>query len=81
MHVNIASVTSKGQFTIPQQVRDTLRLTAGSKMVVMCDGKHLLMKPIQPGEATAFKEMVKELAKLEQQAKQRTPKKNKKGGT
>jgi bifunctional DNA-binding transcriptional regulator/antitoxin component of YhaV-PrlF toxin-antitoxin module len=60
MHVDIASVTSKGQFTIPQRFRDILKLTAGSKMIVMCDGKHLLMRPIKPDDVTAFRTLVSE---------------------
>jgi len=68
MHVDIASLTSKGQFTIPQRFRDTLNLTAGSKMVVMCDGKHLLMSPIKCGSLEGFRTLIEEAEKLDAKA-------------
>ena len=80
MHVDIASVTSKGQFTIPQRFRDALKLTAGSKMVVMCDGKHLLMTPIEPHETEAFRTLVAEVSKFKTRAKNLGAK-QKKGGS
>ena len=80
MHVDIASVTSKGQFTIPQRFCEALELTAGSKMVVMCDGKHLLMRPIEPDDVTAFRALVDEAKKFHARGK-RLSAKNKKGGS
>jgi len=68
MHMDIASVTSKGQFTIPQQLRDILKLTAGSKMVAICDGQHLLLKPIEAAKNQAFRSLVTEARKLEKKA-------------
>jgi len=68
MHMDIASVTSKGQFTIPQQLRDILKLTAGSKMVAICDGQHLLLKPIEAAKNQAFRSLVAEAKKLEKKA-------------
>ena len=65
MHIDIAALTSKGQFTIPHKFRDSLRLSAGSKMVIVCDGKHLLLKPIKPPEAQAFRPIIQQLRKLE----------------
>jgi len=79
MQVDIASVTSKGQFTIPQRFRDTLKLVAGSKMVVMCDGKHLLMTPIEPHDTEAFRALVAEADKFTARGK-RLAAKQKKGG-
>jgi AbrB family looped-hinge helix DNA binding protein len=66
--MDIASVTSKGQFTIPQQLRDILKLTAGSKMVAICDGQHLLLKPIEAAKNQAFRSLVTEARKLEKKA-------------
>ena len=79
MHVDIASLTSKGQFTIPQRFRDTLNLTAGSKMVVMCDGKHLLLKPIKRGSLAGFRQLIEHAEKL--QAKAQCVSGAKKGGS
>lgn len=70
MHVDIAALTSKGQFTIPSKYRDLLRLSAGSKMVIVCDGKHLLLKPITMPEAKAFLRVIQQLRELEAKAKE-----------
>jgi len=80
MHVDIASLTSKGQFTIPHHFRDTLNLRAGSKMVVMCDGKHLLLKPIKRGSLAGFRQLIEEADKLDAKA-QRVSSKTRKGGS
>lgn len=69
MHVDIAALTSKGQFTIPRKFRDLLRLSAGSKMIIVSDGEHLLLKPINQPEIRAFRPIIQQLCKLESRAK------------
>jgi AbrB family looped-hinge helix DNA binding protein len=68
MHIDIASITSKGQFTIPLRLREILKLTAGSKMVLLCDGEHLLLKPIAAAKTEAFRSLVAEARKLDEKA-------------
>ena len=66
MHTDIACLSTKGQFVIPRRFREILKVTAGSKMVMMCDGTHLLLKPISRPDAKAFKAVIdgaNELAK------------------
>ena len=66
MHTDIACLSTKGQFVIPRRFREILNVSAGSKMVMMCDGKHLLLKPIPHPDTKAFKAVidgVNELAK------------------
>jgi len=58
MELDIACISSKGQFVIPRKFRDQLGLKAGSKMVLMCDGAHLLLKPIRRPHERAFRELV-----------------------
>ena len=55
MHVDIAALSSRGQFVIPQQFREILKLTTGSKLAIVCDGKHLLLKPISRPDTKEFK--------------------------
>ncbi|MDO9542136.1 MAG: AbrB/MazE/SpoVT family DNA-binding domain-containing protein [Kiritimatiellia bacterium] len=69
MHIDIAALTSKGQFTLPRKFRDLLRLAAGSKMVIACDGEHLLLKPIKQQEAQAFRPLIRHLRELEARTK------------
>ena len=68
MHIDIASVTSKGQFTIPKRLMAVLKLTAGSKMALLCDGQHLLLKPIEAAKADAFRSLIAEARKLDEKA-------------
>ena len=70
MHVDIGALTSKGQFTIPSKFRDLLRLSAGSKMVIVSDGEHLLLKPITTPEAKSFRRVIQQLHELETKAKE-----------
>ena len=69
MHIDIAALTSKGQFTIPRKFRDLLRLSAGSKMVIVCDGEHLLLEPVKQPEAQSFRPIIQRLRKLESETK------------
>ena len=65
MHIDIACISTKGQFVIPRAFRNVLKLTAGSKMVVMCDSKHLLLKPISRPDEKDFKAVVDGVKRLE----------------
>lgn len=69
MQIDIASVTVKGQFTIPRKFCDLLKLTAGSKMFILCDGEHLLLKPLTPPEFKEFSKVVREAKALTQKTK------------
>ena len=68
MQVDIASLTSRGQFVIPSKYRELLKLKAGSKLVIVCDGTHLLLKPISRPDAKAFRAVVKHAHELTRQA-------------
>ena len=66
MHLDMACLSSRGQFVIPRRFREILKLTTGSKLAVVCDGKHLLLKPIPRPDEKAFKAVIdgaNELAK------------------
>ena len=68
MQTDIASISTKGQFVIPRPFRDILKLSAGTKMVIMCDGKHLLLRPIPRPETKAFKAVIDGANELANQA-------------
>ena len=66
MHLDIACLSSRGQFVIPRRFRDILKLGTGSKLAIVCDGKNLLLRPIPHPETKAFKSVIycaNELAK------------------
>ena len=58
MHLDIACLSSRGQFVIPRRFRDILKLGTGSKLAIVCDGKHLLLKPIPRPDEKAFKAVI-----------------------
>lgn len=58
MHLDMACLSSRGQFVIPRQFREILKLTTGSKLAIVCDGKHLLLKPIPRPDEKAFKAVI-----------------------
>ena len=58
MYLDVASLSTRGQFVIPRNFREVLKLTTGSKLAIVCDGKHLLLKPIPHPDTKAFKAVI-----------------------
>ena len=66
MYLDVASLSTRGQFVIPSRFRNILKLKIGSKLAIICDGKNLLLRPIPRPETKAFKVVIdgaNELAK------------------
>ena len=45
----IAIMTSKGQMTIPKEVRKALGLKPAGKVVIVVDGDQAILKPLKGG--------------------------------
>ncbi len=45
--VSVGSVTSKGQVTIPKEIRDTLGIGEGDKVIFLLDGETAVIKKVQ----------------------------------
>ena len=43
----IATLTSKGQMTIPKEVRKALNLKPREKVIIVVDGDHAVIKPLK----------------------------------
>ena len=39
------TISSKGQFVLPKEVRDQFRLSTGSKIKIIVDGESIILKP------------------------------------
>ena len=66
MYLDVASLSTRGQFVIPSRFRNILKLKTGSKLAIICDGKNLLQRPMPRPETKAFKAVIdgaNELAK------------------
>lgn len=46
-----ATVTSKGQITIPREIRESLRLEPGDKVIFERRGENMVMTPVDQGGA------------------------------
>ena len=43
---SVGTVTSKGQITIPKEIRDILGLINGDKVAFLADGDHVIMRKV-----------------------------------
>ena len=43
----IAILTSKGQMTIPKEVREALNLKPSEKVIIVVEGNHAVIKPLR----------------------------------
>jgi AbrB family looped-hinge helix DNA binding protein len=39
------TISSKGQFVLPKEVRDKFKLSTGSKIKIIVDGENIILKP------------------------------------
>ena len=69
MMIDIASITSRGQFTIPSRLCNFLNLKAGSKMFIVTDSEHLLLKKLAPPDVAAFGKIVSASKMMAKKAK------------
>ena len=72
MHFDIARLSSKGQFVIPEKVRKLLGLRAGTKLALFTDGGNILLRPIPAPDLSAFRKLAKEAKKTALNAKKKT---------
>lgn len=65
--MEVTSVSSKGQVVIPGGIRQSLRITAGTKLFVLTDGTNVLLKPLPTSRLTEFKKLIHTSRQLTQQ--------------
>ncbi|MBI5753616.1 AbrB/MazE/SpoVT family DNA-binding domain-containing protein [Candidatus Peregrinibacteria bacterium] len=56
--IQVTSVSSKGQIVIPNNIRETMGISMGTKLIMLTDGENLLLKPIQTPNFEDFKKLV-----------------------
>ncbi|MBI5308951.1 MAG: AbrB/MazE/SpoVT family DNA-binding domain-containing protein [Planctomycetes bacterium] len=78
----IAIVTSKGQMTIPKEVRNALNLKPSEKVIIVVEGDHAVIKPLRGNildiggsVRIADKEKPIDFKKLREEVKKRVTKK------
>ena len=71
MQFDIARLSSKGQFVIPEKVRKLLGLRAGTKLALFTDGENILLRPIPAPDLSAFRKLASEANKTALNAKEK----------
>ena len=71
MHFDIARLSSKGQFVIPEKVRKLLGLRTGTKLALFTDGENILLRPIPALDLSAFRKLAREAKKTALNAKEK----------
>lgn len=56
--LEITSMSTKGQIVIPNEIRTELNVQAGTKFIVLTDGKNILLKPIEKPKMNIFDDLV-----------------------
>lgn len=56
--VATTKMSSKGQIVIPEEIRKTLHLKAGTKFVVIGEGDVVILKAISPPSSAEFNELI-----------------------
>ena len=56
--LEITSLSTKGQIVIPRSIRNQLNLDTGDKLIVVCDGTNILLKPVLMPSMSEFKTLV-----------------------
>lgn len=46
MEVSVGTVTSKGQVTIPKEIRETLGVIEGDKLIFLVEGDRVIMRKV-----------------------------------
>lgn len=62
--LEITSLSTKGQIVIPRSIRNQLNLDTGDKLIVVCDGTNILLKPVLMPSMSEFKTLVEETDKI-----------------
>jgi antitoxin PrlF len=62
--VEVTSLSSKGQVVIPNRIRQELKMSTGTKFIVLTEGGNLLLKPILSPKLATFKKLINQSRKI-----------------
>ena len=55
---DVTSVSSKGQVVLPKQIRESLMIGAGTRMLVISDGQSIVLKPLARPDISEFQNLM-----------------------
>lgn len=59
---DVTSVSTKGQVVLPKSIRDSLTLQSGTKLLVVSDGRSIVLKPIEMPDISEFQNLMEAAA-------------------
>ncbi len=62
IELSVSSVTSKGQVTIPKEIRDSLGITKGDRVIFLKDGDVVIIRKVTDEKLTDLLESHKPMA-------------------
>ena len=65
---DVTAVSTKGQIVLPKSIRDSLSLVTGARLMVLCDGENILLKPIRKPDISEFRAMMDQAAQWADEA-------------
>jgi antitoxin PrlF len=55
---DVTAISSKGQVVIPKNIRDSLELMPGTRMIIFTDGNNILLKPLEQPNINEFRDLM-----------------------
>ncbi len=55
---DITAVSSKGQVVLPKEIRDSMKIEPGTKLMVISDGVSIILKPIPKPDISEFQTLM-----------------------
>ncbi len=55
---DVTAISSKGQVVIPKNIRDSLELMPGTRMIIFTDGNNILLKPLEQPNINEFRNLM-----------------------
>ena len=55
---DVTAISSKGQVVIPKNIRDSLELMPGTRMIIFTDGNNILRKPLEQPNINEFRDLM-----------------------
>ena len=68
-NLSTTKMSSKGQVVIPEDIRNRLKLAAGSRFVVVGKDDVIILKSIKPPSMNEFNDLIKEARRKAKKAK------------
>lgn len=56
--LEVTSLSTRGQVVIPNNIRESMRLEPGTKMIIIQEGDNILLKPIKAPKQNQFEKII-----------------------